>query len=127
MLGDGELGARVVVVAFAAAGSLGPWQARLGLSDTLVLSDPQRAAYAAFGFGRASVARVWLDPRVWARYGSLVARGRRPELAEDDTLQLGGDVLADADGVVRWVYESSGPEDRPALDRVRREVEACAR
>jgi peroxiredoxin len=110
-----ELGLRVIVVAFAPADVLAGYQRRLGLDDVLVLSDPDRRAYAAFGFGRGSVARVWLDPRVWWRYVSLIRRGRRPERVQEDTLQLGGDVLIDASGTVRWIYASRGPEDRPSL------------
>ena len=76
--------------------------------------DPDRAAYEALGFARGSRARVWLDPRVWRRYAELLARGRRPRAPGEDTLQLGGDVLAGADGRIEWVYRSTGPEDRPS-------------
>lgn len=108
-----RLAARVVVVSFARPASLAAYRDRFGLGDVLLLSDPERLAYAAFGFDRGSVARVWLDPRVWLRYAGLLARGRRLEATDDDTLQLGGDVLVAPDGRVRWIYRSTGPEDRP--------------
>lgn len=128
MLNEGDsLGARVVVVAFAPADALAQYQQWLGLDAVLVLSDPERETYRAFGFGRASFRRVWLDPRVWARYAALIARGGRPRPARDDTLQLGGDVLSDAAGHVRWVYRSRGPEDRPPLMAVAREIETISR
>jgi peroxiredoxin len=110
-----ELALRVVAVAFAPSDVLAGYQRRLGLDDVQVLSDPERRAYREFGFGRGSIARVWLDPRVWLRYLSLIRRGRRPERVQEDALQLGGDVLIDASGRVRWVYASRGPEDRPSL------------
>lgn len=125
MLGEREaLGARVVVVAFAPPEPLAHYQHGLGLGELLVLSDPDRAAYAAFGFERGTFRRVWLDPRVWLRYGSLVARGRRPRPAQEDPLQLGGDVLADAAGRVSWIHRSAGPEDRPSLAAVRAAITA---
>jgi hypothetical protein len=114
-----ELGVRVAVIAFAAPASLAAYQRRLGLDHVLVLSDPELVAYHAFGFGRGSVHRVWLDPRVWRRYVQLIRTGRRPERAHEDTLQLGGDVLVDAGGRVRWIYASRGPEDRPSVAEVR--------
>jgi hypothetical protein len=84
-----------------------------------VYADPDRATYRAFGFGRASARRVWLDPRVWVRYARLLARGRRPGGAPtQDTLQLGGDAVLDARGRLSWIYRSRGPEDRPSVDRL---------
>lgn len=114
-----ELGVRVVVVGFAAPQSLAAYQHRQGLDELLVLSDPERRAYRAFGFDRGSVARVWLDPRVWRRYAQLIRRGRRIERSNEDTLQLGGDVLIDPGGRTRWIYRSSGPEDRPSIEAIR--------
>ena len=110
-----QLRARVVVVSFAPPASLAAYERRLGLEGALLLSDPERRAYAAFGFGRASAARVWLHPRVLWRYARLVTRGRRLEPAGEDTLQLGGDVLVGEDGRVRWIHRSRGPEDRPTI------------
>lgn len=113
-----QLGVRVVVVAFAPHESLAGYQHRQQLDHIHVLSDPDRRAYHAFGLGRGTLLRVWLDPRVWARYAQLVLRGRRPEPAHEDTLQLGGDALVSADGRIAWIYRSRGPEDRPSLARI---------
>ena len=109
----------MVVVGFATPASLSAYQHRQGLDKLLVLSDPDRRAYRAFGLDRGSVARVWLDPRVWRRYAELIRRGQRIERSSEDTLQLGGDVLIDADGRTRWIYRSSGPEDRPSIEAIR--------
>jgi hypothetical protein len=110
------LNARVVCVTFAIPAMLAVFERDLARGDIALLGDPERTLYGAFGLERASVARVWLDPRVWMRYGSLIARGRRPRPPQGDTLQLGGDALLDAEGRVRYVYRSRGPEDRPSVD-----------
>ena len=47
-----------------------------------------------------------------------MVRGRRPEPAHEDTLQLGGDTLVSADGRIAWIYRSRGPEDRPSVARI---------
>jgi len=112
-----ELGGRVVVVTFAPPALLAAFEREMGLPFP-VYGDPDRAAYEAFGLNRASVARVWLDPRVWRSYAKLLSRGRRMHRVREDSLQLGGDVVLDADGRVRWTYRSRGPEDRPSVDEL---------
>ena len=112
-----ELPGRVLVISFAIPELLAAYDRELGL-DLPLYCDPGRELYREFGFGRASVARAWLDPRVWARYAGLVARGRRLHRPEQDTLQLGGDAVFDGDARLRWVYSSRGPEDRPSVDEV---------
>jgi hypothetical protein len=111
----------LAAISFAAPEALAAYERGLGLSLELY-GDPDRAAYRAFGFERASIARAWLDPRVWARYGQLVMSGRRLRAPGEDTLQLGGDVVVDAAGIVRWVHRSRGPEDRPSVDELVRRV-----
>ena len=107
------------MISFAIPEMLRLYREEHALGEARLFTDVDRAAYAAFGFGRAGAARVWLHPRVWARYAGLIARGRRPQPPQDDTLQLGGDVLVGQDGHVRWVHRSQGPEDRPSLDALR--------
>jgi hypothetical protein len=119
-----ELGLQPSCVTFAIPELLVLFERELDLGYP-VYGDPDRNAYAAFGFGRGSVGRVWLHPRVWARYAKLIARGERFRAAEQDTLQLGGDVIA-SDGVVRWVYRSRGPDDRPSIEQLRRAAAAPA-
>ena len=113
-----RLAVRVVVVGFAEPLSLRAYQQRQGIGQLLVLADPDRRAYRAFGLGRGRFARVWLDPRVWARYLRLILAGARPEPAHEDPLQLGGDALIDADGRITWIYRSRGPEDRPTISQI---------
>ncbi|MGI8801131.1 MAG: AhpC/TSA family protein [Solirubrobacteraceae bacterium] len=113
------------VISFAAPPLLAAFAAELGPGMPL-FGDPDRQLYAAFGFRRASVARVWLDPRAVANDIGLRLRGRRarPALPRQDTLQLGGDVVIDAAGRVAWVYASRGPEDRPSVAAI---IEAMLR
>jgi hypothetical protein len=113
-----ELDRALAVVSFAPPERLPAYARDLGLEGVDLYSDPERAAYAAFGFDRASLARTYLDPRVWGSYAGLLARGRRAGAPQEDTLQLGGDVLVDAGGTIRWIYHSDGPEDRPSVDEI---------
>lgn len=105
-----------------------PQAVRAGLLRSLevpfpVLVDPKRQGYAAWGMRRSSVAGVWLDPRVWARYAREVARGQRLLRLGEDTLQLGGDFIVDPAGVVTYARPQRR-DDRPPvlalLDELRR-------
>jgi hypothetical protein len=111
------IGARPICITFAPPSLLAAFEREMGL-DIPLYGDPDRAVYAAFGFERASIARAWLDPRVWTAYAKLLARGRRFVRVEQDTLQLGGDALVDAGGRLSWLYRSRGPEDRPTVDEL---------
>ena len=120
-----DLTGGVACITFATPPLLAAFQRELRVEIPL-FGDPERVTYEAFGFGRASVRRVWLDPRVWASYARLLARGRRMHRAREDTLQLGGDVALDADLRLRWIRRSRGPEDRPGVDELIAALAAAA-
>ncbi len=111
-----ELPGRVACVTFSPPALLGRFAQELHVPGIELFGDPERAAYRAFGFGRGSVARVWLHPAVWRRYWRLVRSGQRTAWSGQDTLQLGGDVVLAPDGRVAWIYRSVGPDDRPSPD-----------
>ena len=108
---------RIAVITFAEPPLLQRFASELGV-DVELYGDRDRRLYSALGFGHGSIARVWLDPRVWARYAGLMLRGRRPRPPEQDTLQLGGDAIVDAEGRIAWIHRSRGPEDRPEVDEL---------
>lgn len=83
----------------------------------LVVRDPRRSGYRAFGLRRASIARVW-GLRTARRYVELIRRDgpRRLRRPTQDTRQLGGDFVIDPEGNLRWGFWSEGPDDRPAID-----------
>ena len=116
---------RIAVITFAEPPLLGRFARELRI-DVELYGDPERRLYDELSFGRGSFARVWLDPRVWARYAALTLRGRHPRPPEQDTLQLGGDLIVDADGRIVWLYRSRGPEDRPDPDEVVRRARVVA-
>ena len=85
------------------------------IAPLTLLVDEGRAAYRAYGLGRGSVRRVW-GPRTWCAYAKLIAAGRRPRRATEDTLQLGGDFVVGSEGRLVYAFRSSDPADRPPLE-----------
>ena len=110
-----QLDTRIVVVTF----ERGPL-ARAYAEDTglawPILVDETRALYRAYGMLRGTWWHVW-GPRTWWAYTKELFRGRAPRAADldSDTSQLGGDVLVDPSGTVRFLHVGSGPADRPAV------------
>lgn len=111
-----ELGAEVLVVTFSAQRTLAAYQRRFAAPLTVV-ADPDRLLYAAFGFGRGSVWRVW-GWRPARKYIELLRSGGKLERATGDTLQLGGNAIVGPGGRVQWIYAGSGPDDRPEVSDI---------
>jgi AhpC/TSA antioxidant enzyme len=95
-----------------------PEQVRAGLLRDLdlpwpVLVDLDQVAYRAWGLRRAAFPGVWLDPGVWARYARLLFGGERLRRLGGDTLQLGGDFVVDASGVITWARPQHADDRAP--------------
>ena len=108
----------VAVVTFTSPDHLDGYLARNDLPFP-VLIDPDRAAYRAYGLGRASIRRAW-GLRPARAYLRLLRRGgwrdlRRPT---EDTRQLGGDFVLGPDGTLVYGFWSAGPDDRPPVDEL---------
>ncbi len=103
---------RVLLVCFGT-----PDQARTWLRETAspfpLLLDPQRSAYRAFSLER-SFLRSW-NLRTILLYARLLLSGRAWRGIRGDSAQLGGDVIVDGRGIVRLVYRSRDPADRPEV------------
>jgi len=91
--------------------------------------DESRTLYHAFGMLHGRWQDIWGLPTWWA-YLKELARGKLPRATLADTSQLGGDVLVDPTGIVRFVHVGNGPADRPSIAtllRARREAGAVER
>jgi len=106
------LSTQIVVISFSR-----PDQARLWIDETnapfTLLLDPERKAYRAYGL-EYSLLRSW-KPNVWLRYAQLILKGRKWRGIQDDSGQLGGDVIVDSNGQIRLLYRSHDPTDRPDI------------
>ena len=120
-----SMAGRVIGVAFAPPASVALFERGLDLGVP-VLCDPDRVAYAMFGFGRRSGWSALVRPRYWWRLATAVVRGRRFGLPKEDPSQLGGDVVLDAELRLRWIYRSRFAADRPRVETVRAELRAAS-
>jgi hypothetical protein len=102
-----------------------PQWARLWLQETqapiTVLLDTERELYRAMALKR-SVWRSWGVHNL-AFYAAAIARGRKMHGYRGDMNQLGGNLIIDTNAIVRWLYRSKDPTDRPQPDQIISELE----
>jgi alkyl hydroperoxide reductase subunit AhpC len=82
-----------------------------------LLLDPGQELYKAYAMKRGSRRDVYGLSSI-GKYLQLIARGQLPGRPGRDWQQLGGDVLIDRKGVVRFHYVSEGPHDRPTVEQL---------
>jgi len=116
--------ARIVTISFGPASKAPTWLEETG-SPFPLLIDARRETYKAYGM-RHSLRGSW-NLKTLRRYRNLLRTGHQWRGIQGDSLQLGGDVIVDADGIVRLLAPSQTPDDRPsaellldALSRLRR-------
>jgi len=90
----------------------------------VVLADPDRSAYQAFGLKRLSWFRVF-SPATIKLYFDLLRKGRKSRsYGQDDYYQGGGDFILDREGKVLFSHPSDDPADRPLVSHL---LEAVAK
>ncbi|NQW22921.1 MAG: redoxin domain-containing protein [SAR202 cluster bacterium] len=82
-----------------------------------ILSDPERAVYAAYGLTEGHWLKIFSLKTIWT-YVKHFARGRRYHHAASDWKQLGGDFVLQEDGIVIYEYRGQAPHDRPTVNRL---------
>jgi hypothetical protein len=117
-LGD----AAVAAITFAEPVDLPAHRAYLDLPFPL-LADPDRGLYRRFGLGRGSIHRIW-GTGTLKMYARLLRRGRRLRRPTQDTRQLGGDFVIDADGRMSAEFRPTSPDGRPPIDDLITAVQA---
>jgi peroxiredoxin len=91
----------------------------------ICLADPERAAYRAYGLGRASLLESVLSPRVMKSNKRLEReKGWKPEMppAGQDAFQMSGTFIIGADGRIRLPYYYDDIADHPPVELLLRGV-----
>jgi hypothetical protein len=82
-----------------------------------VLLDRDRIVYAAYGLERSFTRSRNLKTR-WFYFKARLSGKKTHDSHGDDTSQLGGDFIVDKNGILRLVYPSHDPTDRPPVDHL---------
>ena len=105
---------RVIIVSFGTLPAVQVW-----LQDTCatfsVLLDRNREVYAKYGLERSFWRSRNLKTR-WYYFRAWMTGKKTHDSHGDDTSQLGGNFIVDKEGVLRLIYPSHDPTDRPAVE-----------
>ncbi|GAB4495920.1 MAG: hypothetical protein OHK0010_33370 [Anaerolineales bacterium] len=111
-----DLNTRVFIISFGTFPGIQQWMQEVCSSFTVLL-DRERNVYNAYGLERSRL-RSWHPRVVWIYIKRWFARGEFYDSHGDDTSQLGGDFIVDRNGILRLVYPSHDPVDRPPVDEL---------
>lgn len=112
-----EMGVGIVALFFSQVRRLPEYRARFSIPDAIpLLADEGRAVYRAYGMRVGSLRQVY-SPEVIAKYARLIRGGMKMRLKTDeDTRQLGGDVIVGPDGRIILAHCSRNQADRPTIE-----------
>ena len=87
----------------------------------LLFSDPSLKAFSALGFLNSVMGFISIRSAIKAV--SALKQGFRQGSTQGSTLQLGGAVVIDTAGAVRYFFEGSKAGDHPGIDEMLKAVE----
>lgn len=114
-----ERGVGIVALFFSQVRRLPDYRTRFEIPDSIpLLADESRSVYTAYGMRVGSLRQIYA-PEVLKKYFDLIRAGRKLRLKTDeDTRQLGGDMIVGADGRIILGHCSMNQADRPSLDTI---------
>lgn len=117
------MGIKILAVSFSPPARVKAYLDRYPLPIEVVC-DPELVGYRAFHLKRTQWYR-FLYPQVIYRYIRAIFKGTKVPVVDfkDDLLQLGGDIVIDSTGCIRWAWPSEDSTDRPSNEQI---LEACA-
>jgi peroxiredoxin len=93
--------------------------------DSLLFSDPSLAAFSLLGFARGITGMMSI--RSVFNAVSAFRQGHRQGSVQGSTLQLGGAIVIDVSGAVRYYFASAKAGDHPAVDELIRALDRSLR
>ncbi|MBL8045164.1 MAG: AhpC/TSA family protein [Anaerolineales bacterium] len=111
-----RLNTRVLIISFGTFPAVQQWLAETG-ANFEILIDRERTVYAAYQLERSRLRSR--SPRTLWLYFTRWLKGQKFHSSHgDDTSQLGGDFIIDKNGLLRFVYPSLEPADRPPVSKL---------
>ena len=107
-----DAGGQIVLVGMGSVVQAKAFTQRFELTFPMIC-DPDQHLYREFAIARMSPLG-FISPTMALRGIAAMAQGHTMGLPEGDVRQLPGVVIIDAEGIIQYRYESSGPADHPS-------------
>jgi alkyl hydroperoxide reductase subunit AhpC len=107
-----QFNTEVLIISFGTPKLARKW-IRETCSPFTMLLDPERKVYSTYGLERSWLG-TWNLNTLWF-YIRMVLSGRRLRGIQGDPIQMGGNFIVDAGGIVRLAYRSKEVIDRPPV------------
>ena len=82
--------------------------------DGLLFTDPSLASFGAFGFSKGLMG--FMSITSLSKAASALKQGHRQGSIQGSTLQLGGAIVVDSSGTVRYFFAGRKAGDHPDVD-----------
>jgi len=112
-----KMGVGIVALFFSQVHRLPEYRVHFDIPDSIsLLADEGRTVYRAYGMRVGSLREIY-SPQVIAKYARLIRGGMKMQMKTDeDTRQLGGDVIVGRDGRIILAHCSKNQADRPSVE-----------
>ena len=112
-----EMGVSIVALFFSQVHRLPDYRVRFDIPESVpLLADEGRTVYKAYGMRVGALHEIY-SPQVIAKYARLIGSGMKMRMKTDeDTRQLGGDVIVGPDGRIIFAHCSKNQADRPSIE-----------
>ena len=88
----------------------------------VMICDKEMMLYSEFSLKKASTLSFF-SPKLLLKGFGAMAEGYKLSTPKGDPKQLGGEVLIDKKGHIRWFYQSKDPSDNPPVELILKAAE----
>ena len=116
-----KLNTHILIISFGTFPAVQQWLKET-CGDFTVLLDRERTVYNTYGLERSYWRSRNFKTR-WVYFKAWLSGKETHDSHGDDTSQLGGDFIVDKKGILRFIYPSHDPTDRPPVDNLLKELQ----
>lgn len=109
-------GASIAAIGMGLPGMAEDFREKQGIQFPLLV-DRTKETYRALEMKKGNLWDV-MGPKNWARYAKGILSGHGVDKPKQDPLQMGGVLVVDTDGAVKYEFRAGAAKENPPIDEV---------